>query len=446
MGTTFAPVDAQLTSANPRSFTIQPGTDSQVGFLFGIPGMGQLDLSIGVVDGDNAVGVNAIAAGGSHTCARIGKGRVRCWGDGLAGELGYGNANSLGDNETAASAGDVNVGGLVMQIAAGSGHTCAVLQSGRVRCWGAASAGRLGYGNTTNVGDTGPPALAGDVVIGAPVSQVATGGAHTCALLASGNVRCWGSNESGQLGYGGTNQVGDTETPASAGDVDVGGSVVQIAAGVLHTCALLASGSVRCWGAGFSGQLGYGSSTNVGDKRTPASAGDVDVGGPVTQIATGASHTCALLASGAVRCWGFGGSGQLGYGNIANVGDHRTPASAGDVAVGAPVVRIVAGGDHTCALLASGGVRCWGAGFLGQLGYGNASDVGDHNSPASAGDVSVGGRAVDVAAGSAHTCALLDSGIVRCWGNGTFGQLGYGNKNSVGLTNTPSSVDGVPVL
>ena len=120
---------------------------------------------------------------------------------------------------------------------------------------------------------------------GAAVTQIATGDEHTCALLVTGNLRCWGRDQ--LHGYPDANAAfGDDETPASAyvslpngGNVDVGGAVTQIAAGNGHTCALLDTGAVRCWGWSDSGQVGYGNLSNIGDNETPASAGDVDVGG-----------------------------------------------------------------------------------------------------------------------------------------------------------------------
>ena len=102
------------------------------------------------------------------------------------------------------------------------------------------------------------------------------------------------------------------------------------AAGFIHICALLDTGAVRCWGFGADGQLGYGNTNNIGDDEVPASAGDVDLGGTVVQIASGGFHTCALLDTGTARCWGRGADGQLGYGNIVWIGDDEVPASAGD--------------------------------------------------------------------------------------------------------------------
>ena len=135
------------------------------------------------------------------------------------------------------------------------------------------------------------------------------------------------------LGTGSEFDVGDDETPALAGRVDVGEEVVHLAAGQTHNCALLQHGRVRCWGAGEHGRLGYANTNNVGDDETPASAGDVNVGGEVTQLAAGGFHTCALLSNGCVRCWGLSDHGQLGYGNRTSVGDDEAPATAGCVSV-----------------------------------------------------------------------------------------------------------------
>jgi alpha-tubulin suppressor-like RCC1 family protein len=334
----------------------------------------------------------------------------------------------------------------VTQVAAGSNHTCALLDTGAVRCWGYGANGRLGYGNTDTIGDDEAPAFAGDVDVGGTVTQLAAGVSHTCALLDAGAVRCWGDGDFGRLGYGNTDTIGDDETPASAGDVDVGGTVTQIAAGAFHTCALLDFGAVRCWGRGLSGQLGYGNTDTIGDDETPASAGNVIVGGTVTQIAAGGNYTCALLETGAVRCWGAGSFGPLGYGNVNSIGDDETPASAGSVIVGGTVAQVAAGDAHTCALLDTGAVRCWGFGANGRLGYGNTNSIGDDEIPASAGDIGVGGTVTHITTGGGHTCALRDTGAVRCWGLGTSGALGYGNTDNIGDDETPATAGDVPVL
>jgi cysteine-rich repeat protein len=390
-----------------------------------------------------------VAAGGAHSCALLRSGGVRCWGTGFFGRLGYGNTNTIGDNETPASAGSINVGGRVVELSAGVGgsHTCALLEGGEIRCWGFGLTGELGTGIPGNIGDDEPVA-AGDVVaLGGPAVHVAVGGTHACALLESGAVRCWGGGSAGQLGYGNTANIGDDETPASAGDVDVGGTVIRLAAGHAHTCALLDTGAVRCWGVGVHGQLGYGNIDWIGDNETPASAGDVDLGGAALEIAAGSSHTCALLAGGAVTCWGSAGVGALGYGNTDPIGDDEDPASAGHVDLGAAAaVEIDVGFSHTCARLDGGAVMCWGEGRFGQLGYGNIDNIGDNEAPASAGPVNVGGETVELATGNDHNCALLTTGALRCWGTGIFGELGYANTSTIGDNETPASAGPVMVF
>jgi alpha-tubulin suppressor-like RCC1 family protein len=392
------------------------------------------------------VAAASVTAGSLHTCVLLTNGRVRCWGAGSYGRLGYGEVANIGDDEPASAAGDVPVGASAQSVSAGYAHTCAVVTGGRVRCWGIGVEGRLGYGNTDNIGDDETPAAAGDVALGGTAVAVTTGTSHTCALLSSGHVRCWGSGTEGQLGYGNTVTIGDDETPATAGNVPLGELASAITAGSHHTCALLVSGDVRCWGNGTSGRLGYGSTEPIGDDETPASAGNVYLGAKAVAVTAGNNHTCALLESGDVRCWGHGLHGQLGYGNTASIGDDETPGTAmGDVPVGGNAVAITGGGEHTCVVLVSGAARCWGSGGFGQLGNGGTATVGN-DEPASAGGViAVGGTVLAVSAGGTHTCGLLTSGDLRCWGSGSGGQLGYGIPLNIGDTETPASVGVVPV-
>jgi hypothetical protein len=291
------------------------------------------------------------------------------------------------------------------QLDAGRTHTCALLAGGHVRCWGYGGDGELGYGNEASIGATQTPASVGPVELGAgrTATTISAGGYHTCAILDDGSVLCWGFGGNGRLGYGNTNNVGDTQTPGSVGPVDLGGhTATAISAGLAHTCAILDDGSVRCWGFNYDGQLGYGNTDNVGDgktnlagmaDKTPASVGPVDLGAGRTAIAISAGdlHTCAILDDGSVRCWGYGGNGQLGYANTKNVGDTHTPASTGpvDLGPGRTAIAISAGGAHTCARLDDGHVRCWGYGGNGRLGYCNENNVGDTQPPAAAGPVSL---------------------------------------------------------
>ena len=393
-----------------------------------------------------------ISIGTEHGCVRVSDGAVRCWGENGRGQLGLGNSDGaleqVGDDETPAELDDVNLGGLALSVSAGHEHNCAVLSGGSLRCWGFGTFGRLGYGNQNTIGDDETPAAAGSVPVGGSVVQVSAGTTHTCAVLSGGAVRCWGNGANGRLGYGNVNNIGDNETPASAGTVNVGGAVSQIAAGGDHTCALLTSGAVRCWGEGGAGQLGYGNTNDIGDNETPASAGNVNLGGTAVAIDVGLSHSCALLTTGAVRCWGNGNGGKLGYGNTNTIGDNETPASAGNVNVGGTVASISVATNRTCAVLAAGGgMRCWGNGAEFPLGYGNLVTIGDNETPASAGNISLGAAVAQAAAGEQHICALLVNGEVRCWGDPAEGRLGLPDfLVTIGDNELPTAFPTIEVL
>ncbi|HWB79413.1 MAG TPA: hypothetical protein VG755_30835 [Nannocystaceae bacterium] len=386
-----------------------------------------------------------VSAGGSHTCVLTRTGAVRCWGNGSDGRLGYALFGNVGDNETPASAGNVTVGGLAIATGTGNRHTCAIRELGPMRCWGDGADGRLGYANTNDIGDNEAPNAAGDIDTLDSPTAITLGFAHTCAVLESGGLQCWGLGTNGRLGYSSTSSIGDDERPSDVDVVDIGTDVTAVAAGTAHTCAITVDGDVMCWGLGTDGRLGYANEESVGDDETPASIGVVDVGGAVTQVSAGDRHTCALLDGGTVRCWGYGFQGRLGYGNgLVTVGDDETPATAGDVDVGGTVTQISVGGTHSCALLEGGTVRCWGTYGLGIPDAGLT--IGDDETPADVGDVDVGGVVVQISAGANHTCAVLEGGTVRCWGTGAEGRLGYGNTNAVGETDTPASAGDVVVF
>jgi hypothetical protein len=165
---------------------------------------------------------------------------------------------------------------------------------------------------------------------------------------------------------------------------------------------VLDNGALRCWGFGGNGRLGTGNSQSIGDNETPAAIAPIDLGPGRTAkaVSAGDNHTCAILDDATVRCWGLGDSGRLGYGNTQDLGDDETPASLGpvDLGPGRTAAAISAGGRHTCALLDDGSIRCWGDAALGRLGYCNADDVGDTETPGSVGPVNLSGPSAGCAA------------------------------------------------
>ncbi|WCL51162.1 RCC1 domain-containing protein [Leptospira sp. GIMC2001] len=374
----------------------------------------------------------------NHTLLKFEDGRIKGWGNSDLGQLGYGNISSIGDgNLSIKDSSFIPISQPIAQLTAGSNFSCALFISGDVQCWGSGNNGRLGYGNTNSVGDGVGISIqeAGILPIGENVIQVHAGSDHACALLSSGNVRCWGSGNSGKLGYNNIDNVGDGITSIqSAGNINIGGTVTHLAVGSDHNCALLSTGTVRCWGFNASGQLGYNNTINVGDSGANSiiNAGDVSIGGTPTQITIGFAHTCVLLSTGTVRCWGVGSFGRLGYNNTNSIGDGLI---GGDVPIGETAVQITAGFSHTCALLSTGNVRCWGSGANGKLGYNSISNIADGVSGItiqSAGDVPIGEAVREISAGASHTCALLASGSVRCWGAGANGKLGYNSIADLG--------------
>jgi alpha-tubulin suppressor-like RCC1 family protein len=394
--------------------------------------------------------VEELALGSDFTCARFDSGNVKCWGHGASGRLGYGNLDSIGDDETPDSVGFLDLGGSATALVAGASHACAVLDNGAMRCWGAAGQGNLGYGNMIPVGDNEAPGTVEPIPFGETVTAAGSGdgSAHSCAALDSGTVKCWGPFADARLGIvGQAENVGDNEPMSGVDATDVGLSVTALVAGQQHTCARTNMGNVRCWGTNAYGGLGYGNlNVAIGDDETPASAGDVPLDDFITDIASGWQHTCVVLEDGGVQCWGRGNDGRLGYSSTAFIGYGNTPADVGTVQLTSTARQVAGGLAHTCALLEDNTVQCWGANSFGQLGYGNTDSVGDDEHPAAAGVIPLGIGATAIAAGGYHTCAITDTGSVRCWGRGDDGRLGYGATDHLGDDEAVGTLTDVPLL
>ncbi|MCB9746769.1 MAG: hypothetical protein H6740_29620 [Alphaproteobacteria bacterium] len=390
-----------------------------------------------------------LVAGFWHVCATNAQGDLRCWGQNDQGQLGYGHRNDIGDTETPnqGAPGGVDVGAGVEVVAPGFSHTCAILQGGAVRCWGRGSEGQLGYDDVLERGGTpgSVPSALPDVALQGPAIALAAGFSHTCALLASGGVQCWGSNEFGQIGYAGlVTEVGTSAVTSlsQAGLVSVSPTaapVVSLVGGSRYTCVLLEGGDVRCFGDAQLGQLGYGDQVDVGvgTNNEPSLHAPVSLGGSTRTLfpATGA-HTCVLLAGNGVRCWGSGAEGRLGYGSADAIGDSELPSSQLPLVMPAVPTALEAGGAHTCALFGPQDLRCWGRNAEGQLGYGDADPRGALSTerPTDLPSISAGAPIEGVAAGGFFTCVRLSSGGIKCWGDASHGQTGYGDTMPRGTT------------
>ena len=369
--------------------------------------------------------VAQISTGANHVCALKSEGTVACWGYGSLGQLGTGDTDS--SNTPVAITGGALRSKTVTQIATGANHTCALQSEGTVTCWGFNESGQLGTGEITS--SITPVAVTGGALANKTVTQITAGQDHTCALISDGTITCWGYNGVGALGTG---DLIDSNVPvAITGGALTGKTVTQITAGSGHTCALLTDGTVACWGFNYAGGLGTGNTTS---SETPvAVSGGALTGETVAQITAGGYHTCALISDGTVSCWGLNNSGQLGTGDLL---DSNVPvAITGGAFTGVTISQITAGYQHTCALIADGGIACTGDGSYGQLGTG---DNTDSNIPIAVTDGELTGNTViEITAGNQHTCALISDGTVTCWGNNQFGQLGTGDNLD---SNTPAEV------
>lgn len=297
---------------------------------------------------------------------------------------------------------------LFRQIVAGADHACGVTSGGAAMCWGRNESGQLGDGTRR---ERHTPVLVAGLTHG--VRSVALGDYHTCAVLDDGSVKCWGYNFVGSLGDG-TRRT--TLRPVQVLGLFQG--VASIRASQDSTCALTTAGKALCWGGNEYGQLGDGTGQ---ERLTPTPV--VGLGRAVTSITLGNAHACGLLASGTAKCWGRSWYGQLGDGTWGG-GSHYTPVTV--TVLKEPISAIAAGGyDYTCVLTTAGAVKCWGSNWFGQLGFGGW-DEDAHPQPTTVPGLSRGVNALS--AGLVHSCARLTSGAMTCWGFGLHGELGNGDE------------------
>ncbi len=400
--------------------------------------------------------VRSIRAGAQHNCALFESGIIRCWGfNGPSGLLGIGSAvDAIGDSSN-------EMGGNLKSVLLGEGkkpvdlsvglHSCALLEDGTVKCWGLNGHGQLGLGDKRARGysaetmGTNLPVV--NLGANVKVKQISVSYYHSCALTTDNRVKCWGRNDLAQLGLGHTDPVG--ASPNSMGDnlpyVDLGKNekAKDVCARGLHSCAVLESGALKCWGSNENNILGPYRSTIIGD--IPEETGDKLQAIPLGNVkakglSCGELFTCAHLEGGGVKCIGGNQLGQLGIGdNVARGSDaqqlgDKLPSI--DFGVGQVPHSIVSGLDHSCALFGSQTIKCWGGSYQGQLGLGvyeskgdTAGEMGDDLPFVDLGDLAA---VKDITLGRYHSCALLGSGKVKCWGANDFGKLGLGDTQTRG--------------
>ncbi len=353
-----------------------------------------------------------LSAGGHHACFVTAAGAAKCWGYNASGQLGDGSTNDRSR--------PVQVVGLDSGIAAISsslGHTCALTVAGGVKCWGLNDSGQLGDGTTIDrLTPTDVEGLTSGVV------SISTGSYYTCALTSGGGAKCWGANWNGQLG--------DGSAVNRSAPVDVSGLTSGVAAiagthgAGAHTCALTESGQAKCWGRNSEGQLGDGSTYAY----TPTSVNVSGLSNPVA-ISLGMWQTCALTLDTGMSCWGGNFNGQLGDGTIT---ERHAPTDVTGLSSG--IAEISAGHMSTCAVSDTGGARCWGSNGSGQLGDGTATD---RHVPTDVSGLTSG--VARISTGYEFACALMEEGTVKCWGSNNHGQLGRGWIG--GQSTVPEDVD-----
>jgi alpha-tubulin suppressor-like RCC1 family protein len=350
----------------------------------------------------DAGAVSKVVAGKFHTCAFFqGTGVAKCWGrNDDYFELGNGSMTSTAVPLYAMTPG-------LTDLFAGAHDTCGVSPGGG-ECAGKGGLGEL----ADDVVDADSPQPEPTIAFPSAPTQIASGEAFTCALVAGGAVWCVGDGELGQLGNG------SYGISATAVQVQLGAAATKVAAFYQHACALLVDGTVACWGDDSTGALGNGSFTPDAGAAMP----EVVSGLPhAIDVGVGEGFSCSLVdgSGGSVWCWGDNSYGELGNGS-------NTPSATPVEVQGTNAPSLLAvGGGHACAAsLDQGGIVCWGHGSSGELGDGNGTNS---QSPVSV--ANVGGYPESLAVGGFHTCALFAAPDVRCWGSDDFGQLGDGKTN-----------------
>jgi alpha-tubulin suppressor-like RCC1 family protein len=338
-------------------------------------------------DCDEAVGVTA---GGSHSCAWTEQGNAQCWGANDSGQLGRGTTGAPKSIPK-----PVGLDGHVTQLAAGQSHSCALLERGDVRCWGANESSQL-----ATEGDY-PRARPRRVRPLPPIRRIVAGYTRSCAITRQGVLLCWGGNDSHELATADLDVL-----PRPVKVTDVPQPVDGIALGSEHSC-VRARGEVWCRGAGEKGQLGDGM---LSARSTAVRALGLD---QARAVAAGSGHSCAIAGAGGqtVSCWGDNLVGRLGTGHAEN---RNVPTSLERP----EAEQLALGHFHSCALDTKDRVWCWGSNVSGALGVG---DRRARNEPTRV--TALEGRARGLATGGLHTCAVR-KGRVLCWGDNGAGQLG----------------------
>jgi alpha-tubulin suppressor-like RCC1 family protein len=404
-------------------------------YCTGSDGYGQLGRSVGTGSSNSFVAVSD--SGAQYTSLSSSKSAAaQAFSCGVTdGSLkcwGRNNYNQLGDGSTTTRTSPVTVGTGYSSVSAGGAGACAVNQSSGLMCWGKMQAvAVVSMTSSTYPSSTTPAAT--DSSEGYVLA--AAGGEHRCAITVGGILKCWGASTYGVLGDG------SSDTASTPVEIDPATTYDSVSVSGAHTCARVgfgsATGVVRCWGENYDGQLGDGQGHTRTQPLTLTSQAlfkSVSAAGSSDSMGTPAYHSCGITSADAPMCWGDRTFGQLG--DASTGGSSNTPVALDS---GVSYSRISAGSMHSCGITAAGVLKCWGDGSLGQLGHGNGSTSYDSptvvDAGTSYGEVAAGGDAEQ-----AHTCAITAADDLYCWGSNDMGQLGAGTVG--GSVNAPNFVTG----
>jgi alpha-tubulin suppressor-like RCC1 family protein/pimeloyl-ACP methyl ester carboxylesterase len=377
---------------------------------YGQLGNGTTTLSKTPVAVSTLSSIVELAAGGDEACASVTGGGFRCWGMNDGGEL----ARGLAGFEATPVVRDYTAVNKVITSASGSNFTCVIWDAGSVKCWGANAFGQLGNGTTT-------PSQTPVVVSGITNAvELKAGSFHVCARLADNTVKCWGLGLNGQLG---NNAKLNSSVPVTASGIT---NAISLGVGGKHSCVVLSGGTAKCWGRGNSNEIGDGGLTDRAVPTTVSSltgATAIIAGGFVDTGGTDYGHSCALISGGTAKCWGNNGYGQCGTNQNSIFAGLPLPANTATAVyqlTGA--TQLTSNGAHTCALLSTGAMKCWGANTNGQLGNG-ATSTKANNAPVNVSSIT---NAVEASVGYLHSCARFSDKTVKCWGYNHDGNVGNG--------------------
>ena len=381
-------------------------------------------------------GIAAISSG-RHICALTIDDTVKCWGYGLSGELGNGaNFSSSTPVDVHKSLSDPSLLDGITAISSSNSHTCALTAGKHVKCWGNGSEGRLGNGaNSSSSTPVDVHTSSSDFSPLGGITAISSSNSHTCALTEGKHVKCWGIREIG--GRGSLFNKTPIDIRVGLEGSDLLSDITAVSSGGYYTCALRGDSSVKCWGSGKEGKLGIGYIPHYsGPVSVYRSQEDSPLLEGIRAISSGYHHTCALMASSLVKCWGnFGlGNGEMPQ-SLTPVDVHTSSSNfsplSGVIAVSSGYSHTT-GDSHTCVLTREGYVKCWGDGTDGQLG--NNKEVSSSLTPVdvhtSLSDSSPLGNITAVSSGGNHTCVITRERHVKCWGDGAGGQLGNGQVSS----------------